>query len=97
MILLDKATNFSLLFKFILSERLTKSVWVSDVSLFLGFTNIVYIQFYTFVEFTMLLYTPITWYKECMNWRIWFSKFSDVLPAFTWIFEGFGKELTFWD
>ena len=37
----DKATNLSLLLKFILSERLSVSLQKSDVLLFLELTNIV--------------------------------------------------------
>ena len=56
--------------------------------LFLEFTNIVSILFYKFIEFIILLYTFLVIsffrYKEYMIWRISFSKFSDMLPAFTY-------------
>ena len=45
------------------------------------------ISFYNSIEFLMLLYTSLeirlTQYKRYIIWRISFSKFSDVLPAFT--------------
>ena len=70
-----------------LSERLSNSLWGSDVLLFLEFTNIASFLFYNFIGFTILLYTSLVisfaWYKEYMISRISFSKFSDVLPAFT--------------
>ena len=51
---------------------------------FLEFINIVSILYYTFIEFIILLYTflviSLAQWKECM---ISFSKFSDVLPVFT--------------
>ena len=69
-----KATYLSLLFKFILSE-------------FLEFINIVSILFYNFIEFIILLYTflvtSFSRYKRYMICLISFTKFSDVLPAFT--------------
>ena len=59
----------------------------SDVLLFLEFINIVSILFYNFIEFIILLYTflviSFARYKEYMICLISFSKFSDVLPAFT--------------
>ena len=83
----DKATYLSLLSKFILNVRLSNNLWRSDVSLFLKFINIVSILFYNFFEFIILLYTflVITFsrYKKYIIWLISFSKFSDVLPAFT--------------
>ena len=73
MLRFDKATYLSLLFKFILSERLSNSLWQSDVLLF--------------SEFIILLYTflviSFARNKEYIICLIWFSKFSDVLPAFT--------------
>ena len=41
MLRFDKARYLLLLFKFILSERLSNSLWKSDVPLFLEFINIV--------------------------------------------------------
>ena len=77
MLRFDKATYLSLLFKFILSERLRNSLRGSDVLLFSEFINVVCILFYNFIELAMLLYTflVISFAR--------FSKFSDVLPAFT--------------
>ena len=49
MLRFDKKT-FTLLFKFILSERLSNSLLGSDVSLFSEFTNIISIFYYTFIE-----------------------------------------------
>ena len=87
MLRFHKATYFSLLFKFILSERLSNSLWVSDVLLFSKFINIVSILFHNFIEFIKLLYTFLkiyfAQYKEYIICLISFSKFSDVLPVFT--------------
>ena len=74
-----------LVFMFILS---------GGMLLFSEFINIVSTLFYNFIEFIMLMYTFLvislqkmkriyTLYKEHIVWRISFSKFSDVLPAFT--------------
>ena len=53
----------------------------------LKFINIVSILFYNFIEFIVLLYIFLiiyfAWYKEYIICLISFSKFSDVLPAFT--------------
>ena len=55
--------------------------------LFPEFINIVSILFYNFMEFIILLYTflviSFARYKEHLIFLISFSKFSDVLPAFT--------------
>ena len=87
MLRFDKATYLSLLFKCILSVKLTDSLWGSDVLLFSEFINIVSILVNNFMEFIILLYTFLvtyfSWYKEYMIWQISFSKFSDVLSAFT--------------
>ena len=89
MLRFDKATCLLLLYKllFILSGRLSISVWGSDILLFAEFINIVSILYYIFIEFIILLYTFLVIYfaeyKEYMIWWIWFSKFSAVLPAFT--------------
>ena len=65
-----KATYLSLLFKFILSVRLSNSLCGSDVLLFLEFINIVPILFYNFIEIIILLYTFLviffSRYKEYM-------------------------------
>ena len=55
MLRFDKATYLSLLFKFILSERLINNLL--DVLLFAEFTKIVSILFYIFIEFNILLCT----------------------------------------
>ena len=58
-----------------------------DVLLFLEIINIVSIRFYNFIEFITLLDTFLVnsfpRYKKYMTYLISFSKFSDVLPAFT--------------
>ena len=47
----------------------------------------IHFLYYTFIEFIILLYTYLlisfAQYKEYVNCLILFSKFSDVLPAFT--------------
>ena len=77
----------SLLFKFILSKRLSNSLWGLDVLLFPEFINIVFILIYSFIEFIILLYTflvnSFSRNKEYIIYLISFNKFSDVLPAFT--------------
>ena len=87
MLRLDKATYLSLLFKFILSERLINSLWGSDVSVFSELMEIASVLFYNFVKFIILLYTflaiSFARYKEYEIYLILFSTFSDVLPAFT--------------
>ena len=59
-----------------------------DVLLFTEFINIVFILYYTFVEFIMLLYTflviSFARYKEYITCQISFSKFSDVSLAFAY-------------
>ena len=50
-------TNLLLLFKSMLSERLSRIQWESDVLVFWEFMNIVSILFYNFTEFIILLYT----------------------------------------
>ena len=82
MLQFDKGTYLSLILKFILSERLYNSLWVSDIVLFPEF-----ILYYIFVKFIIFLYTFLvivfTWYREYMIWRISFSKFLDELTTFT--------------
>ena len=82
-----RATYLSILFKFNFSERLSNSLWGSDVLLFLEFINIVSILFYNFIEFIVVLYIflliSFARYKQYMICLISFSTFSDVLPAFT--------------
>ena len=57
MLKFDKATYFSLLFKFVLSERSSNSLRGSDVLLFSEFINIASTLVYNFTEFIVLLYT----------------------------------------
>ena len=87
MLRFDKRTYLSLPFKFILSVRLSNSLWKSDVPFFLEFMNTVSILFHNFIEFIILLYSFLviyfSWYKEYMIWRISCRKFSGVLPAFS--------------
>ena len=75
----------SLYFKFILSVRLSNSLWGSDILPFLEFINIISILYYTFIEFITLLYTfslnSLTRYKEYMIYLFSFNKFSEILPA----------------
>ena len=83
----DKAIYLSFFFRYILSERLSNNLWGSGVLLFSEFINLVYILYYNFIEIIKLLYTFLVIYfaryKEYIIWWISFSKFSDVLPAFT--------------
>ena len=83
----DKATYLSPLYRFTLSITLSKTLRGSDVPLFLGFTNIVSIIFYSFVEFIIMWYTFLVisfiQYKEYIIFLISFIKISGVLPAFT--------------
>ena len=94
MLRFDKATYLSYLFKSILSERLSNSLWGSDVLLFVEFINIVSFVFYDTMEFIKLLYTFLVIHfvrcKEYMIYPISFSKFLDVLPAFTYV-SGIGN------
>ena len=87
MLRFDKVTCLLLLFKFTSSLKLSDSLWRSDVLLFSEYINIVSILFYNFIKPIILLYTFLVnffaRYKTYMIWRISFSKFSDVLPAFT--------------
>ena len=93
MLRFDKLTNLSLLFKFILPERLSNSLWGSDVLLFLEFINITSILVYNYTEFIILFYAflviSFAQCKEYMISSISFSKFLDVLPAFNGA-EGIG-------
>ena len=86
MLRFDKATYLSFPLKFTLSETVN-SMWGSDILLFSEFRDIVFILFYNFIEFIILLYNFLVLYfarynenKICL---ILFSKFSDVLLAFT--------------
>ena len=88
MLRFDKVTYLSLLFKFILFERLSDSLWGLDVLLFPELINIEFILFYNFIEFIILLYNflaiSFAQHKEYIICLISFSNFSGVLPAFTW-------------
>ena len=57
MLRFNKATHFSLLFKSMLSERLSNSPWESDVLIFSEFINIASILFYIFIEFNKMEYS----------------------------------------
>ena len=88
MLRFDKATYVSLLFKFILSERLSSSLWGSDVLLFLEFINMVstlslelyWIHYIVIYFFSNLFCSIQLEYIICL---ILLSKFSNVLPVFT--------------
>ena len=77
----------SLLFKSTLSKSLGNSLREEDALLFPEFIDIVFILLFDFIEFIILLHTFFatffSQYKKHMIWGISFSKFSDVLPAFT--------------
>ena len=65
-------------------ERMSSSLRKCDIS---EFINIVSILLYKFIEFVIMLYIflviSFAGYKEYIISLISFSKFSDVLPAFT--------------
>ena len=84
MLRFDRATYLSLLFTYILSVRLSNSPWRSDVSLFLEFTNIVSTLMNLLYCDILFLVIYFARYREHIIWRISFSRFSDVLPPFTW-------------
>ena len=102
MLRFDKATIVSLLFKFILSLRLTNSLWGLDVLLLPEFINIVFILYENCVEFIILLYNfLVISFARLKEYRFFhIGKFSDVLPAFNCargmvIFKPFVEELIF--
>ena len=82
----DNATYLLLLFKFVLSERLSNNIWGSDLLLFLEFINKYSLYIITLLNslysYIHLLVISFVRYKECMIWRSSFSRFTDVLPAF---------------
>ena len=86
MLRFDKATYLSLLFKFILSERFSNSLWGSDVLVFSELINIVSTLFYNSFEMIIFLYTflviSFALYKEYMICLISFSKFSVCIISF---------------
>ena len=75
------------IFRFILSARLSNSLWGSVVLLFSEFINIVSTLFYNFIEFIILLDTfLVIFFSRCKEYIIFliiFSKFSGELLAFT--------------
>ena len=79
MLRFDRATYLSLLVKFVLSERVSNSLWGSDGLLFPKFINIVSILYYKYNEFVILLYSSLVISfarcKEYMICSISFSKF----------------------
>ena len=85
MLRLDKAKYLSFLLRSVLSVTLSNSLRRRDVLLFLEFINIVFVFTICFIKFTTLMYIflVILWYKNYMIFLISFSKFSDVLTAFT--------------
>ena len=87
MLRFDKTTYLSLVFKLILSERLSNSLQGSDVLLFPEFINIVSILFYNFIKFIISIYTflviSFARYKKYIICLISISKFSDLLHVFT--------------
>ena len=82
-----KATTLSSTFKFVFSKRLSNSLWGSSILSFSEFISIASLLIYNFIEFIILLNTLLViafaQYKEYKICLISFSKFSDVLPAFT--------------
>ena len=62
MLRFDKATYLSLLFKFVLSVRLSNSLRGPDVPLFLEFINRVAILFHNFIELIIFLYTFLEYF-----------------------------------
>ena len=90
MLSFGKAANLSLLFESILFETLSNSLWGSDVSVFSEFINklcflCLYRLHYTFslCRYIHFLVFSFARYKKYTIWRASFSKFLDVLPAFT--------------
>ena len=64
------------------------SLFESEVLLFFEFINLVLIFYYVCIEFILSLYIlliiPFDCHKEYINCLISLSKFSDILPAFTY-------------
>ena len=85
MLRLDKAMCLSLLFKSILSEIFSNSLWKSHILLFVELISIVTILPYKSIKLAILLYTVLViffpWYKEYIIWQILCSSFSSILPA----------------
>ena len=87
MLRFDVTAYLWLFLKFSFIERLSNSLWGSDVSLFLELRNIVSILFYNFIEFIILLYnfleTSFPRYKEYIFYPVSFSMFWDVFTPLT--------------
>ena len=82
MLRFDKVIYLSLLFKFLLSERLSNSL-EDQMFFFSKFINIICILYYAFVILlSILLVISFARYKQYAIYT--FSTFSDVLPAFTY-------------
>ena len=83
---LDYSTYLSLLFKYILSARLSINLRSSEVLIFFEVLRIIYILFYIYIDFLLyfFLVTSFDRYNEETNFLILFSKFSNVLPDFTY-------------
>ena len=86
MLRFDKTIYLSFRLKYVLSVRLSNSLWESDVLLFSEFINIVFIFVFYFcwIHYIVIhiLVTSFAWFKEYMICLIMFSKSSGVLPAF---------------
>ena len=77
MLRFHKTTHLSLLLKFILSERLSNSLWGSDLLLFSEFINIVSILFYNLIEFIILLNIFFSnFFGSKYIWFVWFHLVS---------------------
>ena len=76
-----KTAYLLLLFKSLLFERLSNSLWESDVLLFPEIINIVSIQFYNFIEFIILFYTFLVIYIA--EYKEYSICLISVLPVFT--------------
>ena len=88
MLIFDKETYFSLLFKFVLLERLSNNLRQPDVLLFPEFINILLsILYYNYIQLIILLYTFLSisfaQYKQYMICLISFRKFSGLLSPST--------------
>ena len=75
------------LFKSILCVRLSNSLWRSDALLFLEFISTVFtFVLYLYLIHYIVIYFFSNFFARCNKYMICltsFSKFSDVLPAFT--------------
>ena len=76
MLRFHKVTYLPPLFKFILSERLSNSLWRLDDLLSSEFINIVSILIYNFIEFIILFFFFLISFaplKEYITWHIPFK------------------------